>query len=81
MATGKIFDNLILQLGGIVASSNLLVNTCMFWWSDLKLLYEISFSFIKKMLDSKHSMKKVELGFLVRVDCREHSSSFVTSDL
>lgn len=79
MATGKIFDNLILQLGGIVASCNLLVNTCMFWWSDLKLLYEISFSFIKKMLDSKHSMKKVEL--LVRVDCREHSSSFVTSDL
>ena len=30
MATGKLFDNLILQLGGIVASCNLLVNTCMF---------------------------------------------------
>ena len=29
LATAKIF-NLILQLGGIVASCNLLVNTCMF---------------------------------------------------
>lgn len=68
-------------MGGIVGSCNFLVNICMFWWFGFKFLYEILFFFIKKMLDSKYSMKKVEFGFLVRVDCREYFFSFVILDL